>query len=114
MDFIFNCDFVFRDRYNDQESYFSGEGTWYAGRIWETNFVPDVKNLKLLEWKERGAGGSQVRFEISENTMCAHVSQFPVGTYKRPIFMARALTWSFLEVKATSLMYPQGATDPAL
>ena len=108
VDFIFNCDYVFKDRYNDQENYFSGEGAWYAGRIWETNFVPDVKNLKLLEWKERGAGGSQVRFEISENTMCAHVSQFPVGTYKKAHFHGPGAHVVILSGQGYSLMYPQG------
>src|SRR6266542_290033 len=106
VDFIFNCDYVFKDRYNDQENYFSGEGNWYAGRIWETNFVPDVKNLKLLEWKERGAGGSQVRFEISENTMCAHVSQFPVGTYKKAHFHGPGAHVVILGGQGYSLMYP--------
>ena len=60
-DFIFNCPYVFRDRFNSQEDYFGNPGTWYSGRTWQTNFVADVKNLKLLEWKERGGGGSQVR-----------------------------------------------------
>ncbi len=108
VDFIFNCDYVFRDRYNDQENYFTGEGSWYAGRIWETNFVPDVKNLQLIEWKERGAGGSQVRFEISENTMCAHVSQFPVGTYKKAHFHGPGAHVVILGGQGYSLMYPQG------
>ena len=69
LDFIFNCNYVFNDRYNSQDDYFNSEGTWYANRVWETNFVPDVRNLNLIEWKERGAGGSQVRFQISENTL---------------------------------------------
>jgi hypothetical protein len=46
LDFIFNCDYAFKDRYNAQNNYFSGEGSWYAGRILETNFVPDVRTLK--------------------------------------------------------------------
>ena len=113
LDFIFNCDYVFKDRYNDEEDYFSGEGAWYAGRIWETNFVPDVRNLKLLEWKERGAGGSQVRFEISENTMCGHVSQFPVGTYKKAHFHGPGAHVVILERPRLFSHVATGATDPA-
>ena len=85
-DFIFNCDYVFTDRFNSQTDYFSSPGTWYAGRTWQTNFVADVKNLKLLDWKERGGGGSQVRLELSENTLCGHISEFAVGSYKKAHF----------------------------
>ena len=46
-DFIFNCHYVFSDRYDSQADYFSNPGTWYSGRTWKTNFVADVKNLKL-------------------------------------------------------------------
>jgi quercetin dioxygenase-like cupin family protein len=83
-DFIFNCDYVFRDRFNSQADYFNNPGTWYSGRTWQTNFVADVKNLKLLEWKERGGGGSQVRLEMAENTLCGHISEFAVGARHYP------------------------------
>jgi oxalate decarboxylase/phosphoglucose isomerase-like protein (cupin superfamily) len=67
-----------------------------------------VRNLKLLEWKERGAGGSQVRFEISENTMCGHVSQFPVGTYKKAHFHGPGAHVVVLSGQGYSLMWPKG------
>ena len=108
IDFIFNCDYVFGDRYDSQEDYFSNEGTWYEGRVWETNFVPDVRNMKLLEWKERGAGGSQVRFQIAENTLCGHVSQFPVGTYKKAHYHGPGAHVIILSGKGYSLLWPQG------
>ncbi|MBI4527605.1 MAG: cupin domain-containing protein [Deltaproteobacteria bacterium] len=108
LDFIFNCDYVFKDRYNSQDDYFTSEGTWYAGRVWETNFASDVKNLKLIEWKERGAGGSQVRFQIAENTMCGHVSQFPVGTYKKAHYHGPGAHVIILSGQGYSLMWPKG------
>ena len=87
-DFIFNNPFQFTDRYAEGEDYFSGQGRlcktpdWEA-RIWETNFVPDVLSLNLIEWKERGAGGKSMFFDLSENSMAAHISEFPIGTYKK-------------------------------
>jgi hypothetical protein len=51
-------------------------------RVWETNFVPDARNMQLYEWKERGAGGVNVMLQMAE-TVCPHISQFPVGTYKK-------------------------------
>lgn len=108
LDFIFNCGYVFRDRFDSQDDYFNSEGTWYANRVWETNFVPDVRNLNLIEWKERGAGGSQVRFQIAENTLCGHVSQFPVGTYKKAHYHGPGAHVIILSGKGYSLMWPQG------
>lgn len=84
VDFVLKNDFVFKDRYSDQEDYFSGKGRAMPEyRVWESNFVPDVKGFKVeQEYKERGFGRN-VRFELSENTMAAHISEFPVGTYKK-------------------------------
>lgn len=83
IDFIFGCDYAFKDRFNSEGDYFSGEGRWLPGLVWETNFVPDARSFQLLDRSERGAGGSLAHFELSSNTMCAHISQFPVGTYKK-------------------------------
>jgi oxalate decarboxylase/phosphoglucose isomerase-like protein (cupin superfamily) len=108
IDFIFNCDYVFRDRFDSQTDYFNNPGTWYAGRVWQTNFVADVSNLKLLDWKERGGGGSQVRLEISENTLCGHVSEFPVGTYKKAHFHGPGAHVIILSGQGYSLLWPKG------
>lgn len=106
-DFIFNCPYVFRDRYHSQEDYFGNPGTWYSGRTWNTNFVADVKNLKLLEWKERGGGGSQVRVELSENTLCGHISQFAVGSYKKAHFHGPGAHVIILAGTGYSLLWPR-------
>ena len=107
-DFIFNCNYVFRDRFDSQTEYFNNPGTWYAGRVWQTNFVADVKNLKLLEWKERGGGGSQVRLEMSENTLCGHVSEFSVGAYKKAHFHGPGAHVIILSGQGYSLLWPKG------
>ncbi len=83
LDFIFNNPFVFKKRFSGKDGFFSAKGTLYAGRIWESNFIPDVRSFKLEEWKDRGARSSNIRFELSSNIMTAHVSEFPVGTYKK-------------------------------
>jgi mannose-6-phosphate isomerase-like protein (cupin superfamily) len=82
-EFIFGSDFDFTDRFGGSRDDYSGSGTGYAGRIWDTNFIPDVHAMPLQSWRERGAGGSNVMLEIGESSMCGHISEFPVGTYKK-------------------------------
>jgi len=82
-DFIFNNPFVFSDRFNGEEDYFSGKGSVFGERIWDTNFVPDVETFELQDWEARAKGGRSIKFELANNTMIAHISEFGVGTYKK-------------------------------
>jgi len=81
-DFIFNCDHVFGDRFSGEEDYFSPKGQALPNLIWRCNFVDDIHTFKLQERNVRGAGGTGINFEMSNNTMRSHVAEFPVGTYK--------------------------------
>ncbi len=82
-EFIFNNDFVFRSRFSGDEAYFRGEGKLYNRRVWESNFIPNLPDMPLYGWKERGAGGINAMLEMAGNNMRNHVSEFPVGTYKK-------------------------------
>ena len=82
-DFIFNNDFVFSKRFKGEDDFFSGNGTLYKGRVWDASFIPNVPDMPLYSWVERGAGGINALFEMAGNAMKGHVSEFPVGTYKK-------------------------------
>ncbi len=82
-DFIFNCPYSFSDRYSGESDYFSGEGKLYRGRVWESNFIPDVRRMKLWEWKERGGGGTNAFFMLAGGSINSHISRFQPGTYKK-------------------------------
>jgi gentisate 1,2-dioxygenase len=82
-DFIFNTPRDFVDRFDGDPEYFSGKGKAYPGRVWDTNFIADARNFKLEEWKERGAAGKNVMLEMANGSMAAHISEFPIGTYKK-------------------------------
>jgi oxalate decarboxylase/phosphoglucose isomerase-like protein (cupin superfamily) len=81
-EFIFNCNYHFVNRFSGEADYFSGDGQ-LTGRVWETNFVADVPGYELLAYPERGAGGRNIKFTLARNQMGAHVSEFPIGTYKK-------------------------------
>lgn len=84
--FIWDNGHTFAERFGDPR-YFAGEGTLLPLRpgrhMWETNFVPDLRTFGLKEWAARGAGGSNIVFAIADGTMHAHMSEMPVGTYKK-------------------------------
>ncbi len=81
--FIFNCDFKFRSRYAGEDDYFSGNGKLYKKRIWESNFIANAPDMPLYGYKERGAGGINAHLEMGANNMKNHISEFPIGTYKK-------------------------------
>ena len=84
--FVFDTDFDFLERAGKKE-YYSGEGDLITVRpgnhMWETNFVPDLAAIELKSWGDRGAGGTNIMFVLADGTMHAHISEMPVGTYKK-------------------------------
>jgi quercetin dioxygenase-like cupin family protein len=84
--FVFDTKFDFIDRAGKSE-YFAGEGDLITVRpgnhMWETNFVPDLASIELKKWGDRGAGGTNIMFVLADGIMHAHISEMPVGTYKK-------------------------------
>jgi quercetin dioxygenase-like cupin family protein len=84
--FVFDNDFDFAERTGKNE-YYTGEGDLITVRpgnhMWETNFVPDLAAIELKSWGDRGAGGTNIMFVLADGTMHAHISEMPVGTYKK-------------------------------
>ncbi|MFB3887794.1 MAG: ethanolamine ammonia lyase-activating protein, partial [Thermodesulfobacteriota bacterium] len=114
-DFIFNTSHDFKDRFDGEPGYFSGKERLYQGTagiagttIAETNFVYDLPNYPVREWKERGAGGNTF-FEIAGNVMTCHVSEFPVGTYKKAHRHGPSAHVIILKGSGYSLFWPEGS-----
>ena len=110
-DFIFNNDHVFRDRYDGREDYFHSQGKSYparTGMVWESNFVPDVYSFQLHDYAIRGAGGKNIKFAMADNTLGIHISEFPVGTYKKGHRHGAGAHVIILSGEGYSLMWPEG------
>jgi oxalate decarboxylase/phosphoglucose isomerase-like protein (cupin superfamily) len=107
LDFVFNTRKDFKDRFSGEPSYFANGGE-QRGLLLETNFVADAVNLPLIAAKERGAGGGHIRFSLAKGHMNSHISQFPVGTYKKAHAHGPGAHVIVLNGEGYSLMWPEG------
>ena len=107
VDFVFNCDHDFRNRFAGESDYFANKGE-QKGLLLDTNFVADAINLPLISAKERGAGGGHIRFSMAKGSMNSHISQFPVGTYKKAHMHGPGAHVIVLSGEGYSLMWPEG------
>lgn len=107
IDFVFNCNHDFRNRFAGESDYFANKGE-QKGLLLDTNFVADAINLPLISAKERGAGGGHIRFSMAKGSMNSHISQFPVGTYKKAHMHGPGAHVIVLSGQGYSLMWPEG------
>lgn len=81
--YVFNSDFVFTDRFDVENGEFCKAPEIFGRFFMTTNFVADTRALELADYGERGKGSTNMKFDLAGNTMGAHISEFPVGTYKK-------------------------------
>lgn len=112
VDFVFGDDFTFTDRFDPEDhGYFGGGGTLYGQRLMSTNFVRDTHSLALGEQSERGPGAKNMKFDLAGQIMAAHISQFPVGTYKKAHFHGPGANVLILTGRGYSLLWPQRSDE---
>ena len=110
-DYIFNSDYTFFDRFDPRtEGYFSGQGELTGRFFLTTNFVADTHTLKLTDYNERGKGSTNMKFNLAKNTMGAHISEFPVGTYKKGHRHGPGAHVIILSGQGYSVLWPQNET----
>ncbi len=85
-DFIFNCPYAFSKRYAGQDGYFQAGNKRYQDQfsnVWETNFIPSVKEAALEAKERKGSGVKITQFEMSGNALIGHLSEWPAGRYHK-------------------------------
>ena len=107
VEFVFNTPYDFKNRFNGEPDYFSTKGD-QKGFLLVTNFVADAVNLPLITAKERGAGGGHIRFNMAKGSMNSHISQFPIGTYKKAHAHGPGAYVIVMSGEGFSLMWPEG------
>ncbi|MGH7772028.1 MAG: cupin domain-containing protein, partial [Candidatus Binatia bacterium] len=110
LDFIFGDEFAFTDRFDpNTEDYFGGKGTIYGRFFMSTNFVSDTHNIGLKDYSERGKGSTNMKFDLAGQTMGSHISEFPVGTYKKAHRHGPGAHVIILSGQGHSVLWPEGA-----
>ncbi|MDP2729191.1 MAG: cupin domain-containing protein [Dehalococcoidales bacterium] len=87
IDFIFNCDYNFTDRFSGEADYFLASEKRYDDgdrNYWETNFIPDVRTAFLGDILSpyKVEGGQQTRIEMAA-WISLHTSSWPAGMYHK-------------------------------
>ncbi len=115
-EFVFNCPFLFVDRYQAEEEFF-GVGTkrYRDGlqNIWESNFFPNIKELRTDEQALKGAGVKITQFELSGNSLIGHFADWPVGRYHKAHYHGPGAVLLILQSRGYVLLWPKDAgTQP--
>jgi mannose-6-phosphate isomerase-like protein (cupin superfamily) len=72
-EFIFNCPYTFTDRFRGEDDYFARAKIFTpsaCSRSWETNFVPDAKEVKVRD--DLYVKGAEVNGAVRIIEKCAH------------------------------------------
>lgn len=107
--YIFDNDFVFDDRFDPSTSgYFDGDGEMIGRLMMTTNFVSDTRSIGLKTYDERGRGSTNIKFDLAQQSMGAHISEFPVGTYKKAHRHGPGAHVIILNGQGYSTIWPEG------
>lgn len=113
-DFVFNCDYQFRDRFESRPDFFDVRERFFfkpGGKwLWETNLIPDVRGTSLVLDERKAAGGRGTHYQMSGNVLAGHMYEFPAGCYhKAHAHGGGAILLNVSECRGYTLLWPPEA-----
>jgi hypothetical protein len=108
--FVFDVDHAFDERFAGEADYFTRPDQRLGRNAWSTNFIPDIRTFGLDGAANRGANGFLTQFTLSNNSMAAHCSEFPPGTYKKAHRHGVGAHVVILNGSGYSLLWHEGET----
>jgi uncharacterized RmlC-like cupin family protein len=82
VDFIFNNPYSFTDRYSASvEAFYADRATHWNLRLFETNFIADVKTFAVDIWQEKGYRTGISRLSMASTSLGLHILDVAEGTY---------------------------------
>ncbi len=111
-EFVFGDGYVFKDRYLGEDNYFKLDRQVQRNPgehvVWETNFIADLKNSLIdATPRPKGKGVRIVGFEMSENVLTGHISEWPVGNYHKAHYHGGGALLLGLNSKGYVLLWPK-------
>ncbi|HLY67925.1 MAG TPA: cupin domain-containing protein, partial [Chloroflexota bacterium] len=113
-DFIFNCEHQFPERFSGEDGYFAaGDKRYQSGRfhsnLWETNFIPDVRQASIDAHEVKGSGVHITVFEMAGNSLIGHMSEWPEGRYHKAHYHGPGAILYILSSEGYVLIWPKDA-----
>jgi len=111
IDFIFNCSYVFRDRYSEAEDFFKPsidiEPDPLRGlAMSRTNIIPDVFNSELPMDNRRSPGYRRMEPRMTENVFYQFIGQHENGRYSKAHAHASAAVLVCIKGKGYTYTWP--------
>lgn len=112
-EFVFNCDYAFTDRFQGESDYFKvGERrdrTDIVGKLWETNFIPDVIGASVDAQPLKGKAVNVTAYQMAGNILVGHLTEWPVGRYHKCHYHLGGAILLIMRSVGYTLMWPKDA-----
>ena len=110
-DFIFNCPYVFKDRYNDAEDFFKPNVEVVPDPLRglamsRTNLIPDVFNSELQLDNRRSPGYRRMEPRMTENVFYQFIGEHENGRYSKAHAHASAAVLVCIKGKGYTYTWP--------
>ena len=110
-DFIFNCPYVFKDRYNDADDFFKPNDEVVPDPLRglamsRTNLIPDVFNSELQLDNRRSPGYRRMEPRMTENVFYQFIGEHENGRYSKAHAHASAAVLVCIKGKGYTYTWP--------